>query len=701
MGRPLKIVVVGDSQNAGLRVAADLEQCGYDSSFAIVSTESNLTRTVSEGCDLVLACRSTSSLPVPLVLQIVRESGIPCPVLVYADKYTEEDIVALMRAGAGDCLRKGDLERLRASVERELSAGTIRPDPTLTAAEAGDRYRALIEEIPALTYVAWPDETGSRAYVSPQLQAMTGFTPAEWLAEPDMWVRRLHPHDRERVLREFREACSATGRFASEYRILDLEGRVLWWKDEGRALPGPDGGTQFVRGFVLDITEQKRAEQSLHRLRYYDQITGLPNRVLLLRRLGQGLAEAARSGQPLALLILALHRFQDIANILGYHNGDLIVQELAGRLGEVLGAADKVARLRGDEFGVLLPDADANLAVQVAERTLSALQPPFMIQKLPIEVSASVGIAIAPEHGSEAEQLLRRANMALQAARKLGGGALKVFSEEHEPHDPKQLALLGELRQALEANQLVLHYQPKVDLKTSTVIGAEALLRWPHPKRGGFVPPNEFIPLAEQAGSGLMRPLTRWVLDRAVAEAKSFERDGRALPVAVNVSASNLHDERLVQEVAEALDKHSTPAERLQLEVTESAVMADRERAIEVLGGLADRGVNISIDDFGTGYTSLGLLRELKVAELKIDGSFVRGMVGNGAEDTAIVRSTSDLAHNLELSVVAEGVEDQWTLDTLLTFGCDQAQGYYIARPMRSAELVDWLGKTSWKMAES
>jgi DNA-binding NtrC family response regulator len=181
MGRPLKIVVVGDSQNAALRVAADLEQCGYDSSFSIVSTESNLTRTVSEGCDLVIACRSTSSLPVPQVLQRVRESGPPCPVLVYGDSYTEEEIVALMRAGAADCVRKGDLGRLRASVERELSAETVGPELARTAAEAGDRYRALIEEIPALTYVAWADETGSRAYVSPQLLAMTGFTPGEWL----------------------------------------------------------------------------------------------------------------------------------------------------------------------------------------------------------------------------------------------------------------------------------------------------------------------------------------------------------------------------------------------------------------------------------------------------------------------------------------------------------------------------------------
>jgi EAL domain-containing protein (putative c-di-GMP-specific phosphodiesterase class I) len=306
-------------------------------------------------------------------------------------------------------------------------------------------------------------------------------------------------------------------------------------------------------------------------------------------------------------------------------------------------------------------------------------------------------MSIAPEHGGEAEVLLRRADAAVQAARRLGGGAFVLYSKEHEPHDPSRLALLSELRQALETDQLLLHYQPKVDLKTRSVVGAEALLRWPHPRRG-LVPPAEFIPLAEQ--TGLMRPLTRWVLNRAVGEARAFERNGRALPVAVNVSARNLHDAQIVEEVTSALLAHDMPAERLQLEVTESAVMSDAGRAAEVLGSLSRRGVKVAIDDFGTGYSSLGLLRRLPLAELKIDGSFVRGMMGQGGEDTAIVRSTSDLAHNLGLSVVAEGVEDQWTLDLLSSFGCDGAQGFLIARPMAPTELVSWLDNSPWRMTE-
>ena len=607
----------------------------------------------------------------------------------------------LVRAGASDCVRRGDHARLSAAVERERSRAGSRRAAGQQDGDAGDRYRALIEEIPALTYVAWADDSGSRAYVSPQLHAMVGFTPGEWLAEPDMWVRRLHPEDRERVLRQFRDACASRGRFASEYRILDRDGRVVWWRDEGRVLPDPDGKARFVRGFVLDVTEQRLAEESLRKMRFFDQITGLPNRVMLQNRLGRALAESVRTERPLALLILALDRFREVTNTLGHHNGDLIVRELAGRLGDALGDVDRVARLRGDEFGVLLPDADAGFARQVGDRVLGSLERPFMVQKLPIEVSASVGMAVAPEHGTEAETLLRRADAAVQAARRLGGGASVLYSAECEPHDPSRLALLGELRRALEGNELQLHFQPKVDLKTRTVVGAEALLRWPHPKRG-LVSPAEFIPLAEETGSGLIRPLTRWVLDRAVGEARGWERAGRCVPVSVNVSARSLHDGRIVDDVEEALLTHDLRADRLVVEVTESAMMTDAGRAAEVLSSLASRGVAVAIDDFGIGYTSLGLLKRLPVHELKIDRSFVIGMAGDEGADTAIVRSTVEIAHNLGLNVVAEGVEDQWTLDFLPTFGCDQAQGYHIARPMPAAAFGGWMGSSSsWRVLPS
>ena len=698
MGKPLRVVVVGDEHGAALKVVEDLESSGYEPSMFLACGEDDLER-LAPTSEIVIASAAATSLPPARVLALAVEHGYP-PVVVMAESFTEDEMVGHVRAGARDCVRYRDARRLDAAVERErLAVRPSTPAPALSVdGESTESYRALIEEIPALTYVAWADEAGSRAYVSPQLHAMTGFTPGEWLAEPDMWVRRLHPEDRERVLRQFRDACTTGGRFASEYRILDFQGRVVWWRDEGRVLPGPDGKARFLRGFVLDVTEQRIAEESLRRLRLYDQLTGLPNRMMLLNRLGRALVESARTTRPLSLLILALDRFEDIKNALGHHNGDMIVRDLAARLGDALGDADRVARLRGDEFGVLLPDADDAFARQVGERILASLERPFMVQRLPIEVSASIGIAVAPDHASEAEGLMRRADAAVQAARNLGGGASVVYSPEHEPHDPTRLALLGELRRALEGNELQVHYQPKVDLKTHSVVGAEALLRWPHSRRG-YVSPAEFVPLAET--TGLIRQLTRWVLDRATGEARSWERAGRQLPVSINISARSLHDDRIVDEVEEALLTHDLRSDRLQIEITESAVMHDEGRAAQVLAHLTGRGVLVSIDDFGMGYTSLNLLRRLPLHELKIDGSFVRGMRGDAAEDTAIVRSTAELAHNLGLTAVAEQVEDQWTLDLLSSFGCDQAQGFHIAKPMPSADFVDWLGASSWRVLES
>ncbi len=552
MRKAINVVVAADVERMALAMASDLRECGLDTSIHVAGSEDELERLVP-GAELVVAWHPGAVLSASRVLELCEgRPGAP-PVVAFAESFTEQEVIELMRAGARDCLRRGDLARIHAALERETGepeAGRAQADSEQSGeAEPEDRYRALIEEIPALTYVAWADEVGSRAYVSPQLVSMTGYSPAEWLAEPDLWMKRLHPDDREQVLRHYNEACATGGRFACEYRLLDRDGRVVWWRDEGRVLPGPaGGGARFVRGFVLDVTEQKLAEESLRRLRYYDQLTGLPNRVLLLRRLGRALAECAQSTRPLAVLILAIDRFREVTNALGHHNGDLIVRDLALRLGDALGDADRVYRLRGDEFGLLVPDADAGFARQIGGRVLAGLDRPFMVQKLPIEVSASVGMAVAPEHGTEAETLLRHADAAVQAARKIGGGACVLYSPECEPFDPARLALLGELRRALESNELQLHYQPKVDLKMHTVVGAEALLRWPHPKRG-FVSPAEYIELAEQ--TGIIRPLTRWVLDRATAEARSWERAGKPLPVAVNVSARSLHDTRLIDEVSD------------------------------------------------------------------------------------------------------------------------------------------------------
>ncbi|MCG6925677.1 MAG: GGDEF and EAL domain-containing protein [Acidobacteria bacterium] len=702
MSKPLRAVAVIDSPGAASAIAADLEACGHDGRcLMFASGEDDLGRLSRASCTIVLACQPNPALKPERVIELLRARDDAPPVVVSAESFSDDEMVSLVKAGAHDCVRRGDTRRLASAIQSARSAppspSPATPDATALTAELTDHHRALIEEIPALTYVCWADETRSVIYVSPQLLAMTGYSTREWLADPGMWASRLHPEDRNHVLRRYHDACKARSRFVSEYRILDHQGGTVWWRDEGRVMPGPDGGARFVRGFVLDITEQKLAEESVRRMRFFDQLTNLPNRSLMQLRLSSALSASQESGRPVALLILAVDRFRDTVNTLGHQCGEEIVRELARRLADTIGDAERVARLRGDEFGVLLPDADAELARNVGGRILKAFERPIMVERLPIELSASVGVAVAPDHAKEGEDLLRRADAAVQAARGLGGGTCTVYSAEHDLHDPENVALLGELRRAVEADDLLLHYQPKVDLHKKTIVGVEALLRWPHSKRG-MVPPGTFIPLAEK--TGLMRELTRLVLDKVARQARGWQKDGWPLPVAVNVSARSLHDRLIVDDVADALRTHDVDPARLQIEITESAVMADENRAVETLSGLTGKGVGISIDDFGIGYTSLRLLRRLPVSELKIDRSFVMGMAGEAGEDTAIVRSTNDLGHNLGLTVVAEGVENEWTLDLLSAFGCDLAQGFHIARPMPPAELPGWIARSDWKMAE-
>jgi diguanylate cyclase (GGDEF)-like protein/PAS domain S-box-containing protein len=689
--------MVGESRADAELIASTLRERGHPARLAFAGDEKGvLDHLARERCDLIVAQRTGGRLPALRLLEVLRTQRIDVPVIVLSDEHTDEELVEVVRAGARDCIARSALSRLGSSVEREIRGSEERRAAALGhEAAAEDPYRTLVEEIPALVYAAWADDVGSRAYLSPQLKVMTGFEPVEWLAEPDAWARHLHPEDRERVLAEFRRSCAQGQAFRSDYRVLCRDDRIVWWHDKARVVRDADGRAKFVRGFVQDITETIRRE------RFYDPVTDLPNRELLRDRLVEALAGRSADGKPLALLMLALDRFDEITNTLGQKNGERIISEIAQRLGHVLGERERVARLRGEEFGVLLPDSDVALARHVGDKILGLFERPFMVKdlpvqvggsvNLPIEVGASVGIAVAPDHGQEAETLLRRADLAVQVAKRLASGCV-VYSAECDPYDPRRLALLGELRRAIEADQLFLNYQPKVDVKTRSIVGAEALLRWRHPRRG-LVPPGEFIPLAEQAR--VIKPLTWWVLGEAVKQCRAWEKDGPALEVAVNLSARSLHDPRLLERVTDLLSTHEVPPRRLQLEVTESAVMTDPDRAVEILGRLGALGVGVSIDDYGTGYSSLAYLRRLPVSEIKIDKSFVIGMSDDG-QDRAIVRSTSELGHELGFRVVAEGVENERAFELLRAYGCDLAQGYYIARPMSADDLVAWQAKSPW-----
>jgi diguanylate cyclase (GGDEF)-like protein len=434
----------------------------------------------------------------------------------------------------------------------------------------------------------------------------------------------------------------------------------------------------------LEARQQENAYQALH-----DALTDLPNRALFQSNLRETIeARSKRDGHELvAVMLMDLDHFKEINDTLGHHFGDLLLKEIGPRLSTVLRDEDLLARLGGDEFGILLPNIpDTETAIGIAERVLEELEKPLSVESLQLDVSGSIGIAIYPQHSRDVEALIRRADVAMYAAKESGGG-YEVYSESLDRHSPGRLTLVSQVRPAMENREFVLYYQPKVSVKDGRIAGVEALIRWHHPERG-LVEPDEFVPMVER--TVLLRPLTLYVIDEALRQAREWSRHGVTLDVSVNLSPRSLLDPQLPNQVAELLTRWDVPATRLTLELTESFLMADSGRSVGVMSLLSEVGITLSIDDFGTGYSSLSHLRRLPIREIKIDRSFVMNM-RRDPNDWMIARATVDLGRNLGLRVVAEGVEDAETLARLVEMGCEQAQGYHVCVPLPAEELTGWL----------
>jgi diguanylate cyclase (GGDEF)-like protein len=426
----------------------------------------------------------------------------------------------------------------------------------------------------------------------------------------------------------------------------------------------------------------------LERLRWdarHDPVTALPNRTAFNALVD----EAGTTDRPSAVLLADVDHFRDVNDTLGHDHGDELLAAIGQRLVAEVGRRGTVARLGGDEFGILLPGATSSDAARAAVGILGALDEPFSVDSFPLEITASLGIALIPAHGRNASGALRRADVALHTAKAQHSG-WEVYCADQDQSSRHRLALAAELRRAIGEQQLEVFYQPVADLRTGTVTGMEALVRWPHPEHGMLMP-DDFVPIAEHAG--LIRPLTFYVLRDALLRCGQLRDDGFDLDVAVNLSVRSVLDVSLPDLVEGILAQHGLDARSLVLEITESSVMADPARSIGVLDRLSALGVGIAIDDFGTGYSSLSHLRRLPVDEVKIDRSFVSGMITNES-DAVIVRSTIDLARNLGLRVIAEGVEDETTWDLLAALGCDAAQGYYLSRPVPAHAFAGWLQRT-------
>jgi diguanylate cyclase (GGDEF)-like protein/PAS domain S-box-containing protein len=560
-------------------------------------------------------------------------------------------------------------------------------------AEAYGRFRTLFEG--ASIGIVRSDVDGRVVDTNPAFAEMLGYTAAE------LHSTRLgdyaHPDDSARSEGLFGELLGGErDSYQLEVLFVRKDGAQMWGQTTAVIERDEAGRPQHVVTMIDDISTRKAAEAALveqSRLNEYqavhDALTDLPNRTLFRQRVAQAAAASRETGEAVAVVIMDLDRFKEVNDSIGHHAGDALLVEIARRVEAVLRTSDMVARLGGDEFGLLLqaPTGVPGLAT-VLERVRAAIEQPVVLHDLPLAVSASMGVAVHPDHGDDVETLLRHADAAMYAAKRTDL-PFAVYDAAENPSDPARLTLVAELRRALKRRELVLYYQPKAGLADGEVASVEALVRWNHPDRG-LVYPDAFIPLAQE--TGLIRPLTLYVLEEAVRQCGAWRSEGLDLSVSVNLSARNLLDVEFPAQVEQLLARSALDPRRLELEITETTMLADGPRTKGVLDRLAGLGIRISIDDFGTGYSSLAYLRELPISEIKIDRSFVTNM-DECEDDAVIVRSTIDLGRNLGLTVVAEGVESESVWRQLGRLGCTAAQGYYLTRPVPPEELRAWLAR--------
>jgi len=470
------------------------------------------------------------------------------------------------------------------------------------------------------------------------------------------------------------EASRPGGGGTFTVRCHRKNGEQFWNEMSFSPITGPSGDVTHIVATSQDVTERRQAAEALEHLAYYDPVTDLPNRTLMRQRAQMAIARSRESGTPSAALVVDLHGLRQIEK-LGHGIGDFVLQVIGVRLVSALPETAVVGRLRGDQFGILL-EGDTALAAATARRIVAALEQSVTIEEVVLHVEGSVGIAVYPENGRDGQSLLRCAELAARHAEQ-SGIAFASYSADLDDGLEGTLTLLGQLRSALEAGELLLHYQAALDLRDRRIRHAEALIRWDHPTRG-LVMPGGFVPMAEQ--SSLVRPLTLWVVRAALTQLRSWLDANLHVGISINLSARNLHDQRLVGDIEGLLAEYGIPASLLTFEVTESALMADLAQATNVLQGIKSLGADISIDDFGTGYSSYSYLRGSIIDEIKIDRMFVSGMLGH-PRDRMIVRSIIQLGHDLGLRVVAEGAETAEVVEMLASMGCDVVQGYEIARP--------------------
>jgi diguanylate cyclase (GGDEF)-like protein/PAS domain S-box-containing protein len=695
-------LIVEDSEDDALLVAEDLRAGGYDVDWARVESPEAMSVALDAApWDVILSDYNLPRFTGVEALRLLADRGIDVPFILVSGAIGEDVAVAAMKAGAHDYIMKGNPARLLPAVERELREAEVRRTRKRAETALRDseiRFRSLFDQ--AAVGIAQSDLDGRWLLINDRLCTIYGYTREELLHRRFQEISL--PEDLEEEIPQYgRLLAGEIPSYRVEKRFVRKDGSTRWGDVTVSLVRDQAGIPRYTTAVVVDITERKRMEEALRHQALHDPLTDLPNRVLLLDRLEHAISMCERAGKSVSLLLLDLNHFKEINDTFGHHHGDLLLQQIGKRLRGLLRRSDTVARIQldkgasvarlgGDEFAVVLPEANVAAAEQIARRITSELARPFTIAGEPLDLEAAIGIAVYPQHGSTSELLLQHADVAMYAAKRDQSG-MAAYEAALDPYAAGRLARIRDLHYAVEHDGLDLYYQPKVDLATGRIVGAEALVRWNHAE-DGFIPPPHIIELAEH--TGLIRPLTDWVLVSATRQCRTWRDAGLALTVSVNASPRSLQSLQFVDTVRLALECEHLPPSALVIEVTEGAVMEDPERVAEVLNRLSALGVAISIDDFGTGYSSLSYLKRLAPDELKIDRSFVTDL-DTDDESRFIVRAAVGLAHDLGLVTVAEGIESQRVLDLLASLGCDRAQGYHLGRPMPAKDFADWLTERS------
>ncbi len=694
---PLKILMVEDVESDAEITLRELKRSGLQFEHRRVETGADLTRECNAFApDIIL-----SDFALPLfdglsALSIVRQTHPDIPFIFVSGTIGEETAIESLRGGATDYVLKTNLSRLPSAVRRALQEAAERVTLRGTEEALRLRDRAVEASVNPVMIVSETDPDMALVYVNQAFEQVTGYARDEAIGRN---CRYLQGKDRDQPeLDKIRHAIAEQRDGQALLRNYRKDGRLFWNMLHVTPVRDPRSGvvTHFV-GVQHDITEIKRYQDELEHQANHDALTGLANRNLLKDRLQQALALAFRYERPFSLAFIDLDNFKLINDSLGHDIGDRLLKIAGGRLAASVRQGDTVARLGGDEFVLLVTEqARDDRIYRSVQRVMAAIAQPFVIDEREFKVTCSIGIATFPRDGKDADTLLRNADTAMYRAKALGRNTFQLYSSEMNANFGERLTLETDLWKALERNELVLYYQPKVHLNTGRIIGMEALLRWRHPT-SGMIPPGKFIPVAEE--SSLIVQIGKWVIGEACAQNKAWQNDGlRSVPVAVNVSARQLHDNHLVETVRAMLESTRLPPEFLEIELTESAVMLNADETINTMALLRGLDVRISLDDFGTGYSSLSYLKRFPVTGLKIDRSFVRDLAYD-PDDAAIVRAIIAVAQALTLDVTAEGVETAEQADFLKAHGCGEAQGFYFADPVPAPEMRALLERGSLPVA--